>query len=306
MATTTNLTSTYAGAVAGGYLQEAFLSNESLAHVTVRDNIPFKQVVRRLRDNATSFDPRTCDFSPQGTINLDERTLTLTPLSYQRNLCIDTYLQDWEALAAQNDNINDVREAVVVAGLGLIGQINEPMVWTGDSTNPGVEYDGFLTLMGSDITINNVLNTQALTATNIIAEIQRLIAVVPTSVKRSTEKPTIYLSHFAWEQYMYAQVGSGFATYLTNGPAVSPTFMGIYDIAICPGMPDNTMVMAQKSNLWFGTNKLADWNNLEAIDMTQWGEKNVRLRADFFAGVQYGFGNEIGLYEFGGNGSASI
>jgi len=304
MATTTNLTSTYAGAVAGGYLQEAFLSNESLQHLTIRDNIPFKQVVRRLTDTATSFDARTCDFSPQGTINLDERTLTLTPLSYQRNLCIDTYLQDWEALAAQNDNINDVREAVVVAGLGLIAQINEPMVWIGDSTSlSGVEYDGLLTLMAGDNTINNVQNTVALSPTTIIPAIQALIAALPTRVKRATEKPIIYMSHFAFEQYMYAQVGSGFATYLTNGPAVQPTFMGLYSIAICPGLPDNTMVMAQKSNLWFGTNKLADWNNLEAIDMTTWGEKNVRLRADFFAGVQYGFGAEISLYEFAGTGS---
>jgi hypothetical protein len=144
----------------------------------------------------------------------------------------------------------------------------------------------------------DVPNTAALTKSNIIAEIEKLIAAMPTRVKRAPEKPIIYMSNYAWEQYMYAQVGSGFATYLTNGAPVTPTFMGIYNIAICPGLPDNTMVFAQKSNLWFGTNKLQNWNNLEAIDMTAWGEKNVRLRADFFAGVQYGFGNEIALYQF--------
>jgi len=61
-------------------------------------------------------------------------------------------------------------------------------------------------------------------------------------------------------------------------------------------MPANSMVFAQKSNLWFGTNLLSDWNNIQLVDMGEWAEENVRFSAKFFAGVQYGMSNEIAVY----------
>jgi hypothetical protein len=76
MATTTSLTSTYAGREAAGYIRAAFLSNESLAAVTFKENIEYKQVVRKLVDSIT-FANATCDFTPTGTVTLTERILTL-------------------------------------------------------------------------------------------------------------------------------------------------------------------------------------------------------------------------------------
>jgi hypothetical protein len=73
--------------------------------------------------------------------------------------------------------------------------------------------------------------------------------------------------------------------------------MGRFQIAVCPGMPSSTMIMAQKSNLWFGTNLLSDWNRIDLLDMyTHDLSDNVRFNARFYAGVQYGFGNEIAAY----------
>ncbi len=48
MATTANLTTTYAGKYAGEYIKAAFLANESLQHVTVKENIDYKAVVKKL------------------------------------------------------------------------------------------------------------------------------------------------------------------------------------------------------------------------------------------------------------------
>jgi hypothetical protein len=100
-----------------------------------------------------------------------------------------------------------------------------------------------------------------------------------------------------WEAYMYAQIGAGFATYVSTGPEVQKTFMGLYEIAVCPGMPENTMIFAQKSNLWFGTNELSQWNSIDVIDMEPVNlDKTVRFNATFFAGTNYGWGNEIAAY----------
>jgi hypothetical protein len=97
--------------------------------------------------------------------------------------------------------------------------------------------------------------------------------------------------------YRQANAAAGNGWYTYAGPAVATSFMGIYDIAICPGMSDNTMMVAQKSNLWFGTNKTSDLNSVKIKDMSDVDlSDNVRFSVKYFAGVQYGWGNEIALY----------
>ena len=54
---------------------------------------------------------------------------------------------------------------------------------------------------------------------------------------------------------------------------------------------------AQKSNLYFGTGLMSDYNLVKLIDMADIdGSKNVRVIMRFTAGVQYGIGSEIVLY----------
>lgn len=299
MATNISLTTTYAGAVAGGYIRNAFIANDSLQFLTVKENIDYKQVVRKLVDEITFAAP-TCDFTPTGTVTLTERIITLEKFQVQRSLCKNDFISDWDAREAQNGNLpGSLSDSLIDNMLAGIAAKNEVVVWQGVNGTAG-EYDGFLTLFDADATVNKVAAPVAITSSNVIAKIQLLIAESPTAVKRSTEKPIIYMAYNVWEAYMYSQIGAGFATYLTNGPAVQPTFMGMYEIAICPGLPDNAMVMAQRSNLWFGTNLLNDWNNISVLDMEDRDlSENVRFSAKFFAAVQYGFGNEIAVYAQG-------
>lgn len=299
MATNVSLTTTYAGAVAGGYIRNAFIANESLQYLTVKENIDYKQVVRRLVDDV-SFAAPTCDFTPTGTVTLDQRVITLEKFQVQRELCKNTFIADWEAREAQNGNLpTSLSDGLIDNMLAQIAAKNEQLVWSGVNGNTG-EYDGFLTLFDADNAVNKVAAPAAITSSNVIAKIQLLIAELPTAVKRSTEKPIIYMANNVWEAYMYAQVGAGYASYITNGPIVQPNFMGMYEIAVCPGMPDNAMVFAQRSNLWFGTNLLNDWNNVSVLDMTERDlSENVRFSAKFFAAVQYGFSTEIAVYAQG-------
>lgn len=295
MATTTSLTTTYAGEKAGGYIQAAFLSNDTVNNVTFKTNIAYKQKVQRIQDNATTFSGQTCDFTPTGTVTLDERTLTLVPLALQRQLCKTTFFTDWEALAAQNDDISTVADALTITLMGVIGQINETMIWQG-AAGTGA-YDGFETLMLADATVIDVASPVAITASNVVAKIQEVVAASPLRVRRSTEKPLIYVASNVAEAYRNAQATLGNNNLYQSGAAISMTWLGQYEIVECPGMSDSTLVMAQKSNLWFGTNTGEDWTSIQVIDMQPVnGDKTVRFSADFFGACQYGFGNEIALY----------
>ena len=65
-------------------------------------------------------------------------------------------------------------------------------------------------------------------------------------------------------------------------------------IFVCPGLPANRIVAAEKSNLFFGTGLLNDYNEVKAIDMSPVdGSRNVRMIMRFTAGTQHGIGGDI-------------
>jgi len=298
MATTTSLTTTYAGKEAAGYIRAAFLSNESLNAVTFKENIEYKQVVRKLVDNVT-FANATCDFTPTGTVTLTERILTLEKFQIHRQLCKKDFLADWEAKSEQDGFLHaSLTDALIANVLAGMAANNETVMWQGTNATAG-EYDGFETLFLADASVIDVATPVAIDDTNVIDEIKRLVAACPIKVRRSTEKPVIAVSSNVAEAYRNAILGLGGGYYLYQGEEVKMTWNGQYDIIECPGMSDDTMAMFQKSNLWFGTNLKDQWNNVAVLDMYQYDlSDNVRFAASFFAGVQYGFGNEIAFYQY--------
>ena len=297
MATTTSLTSTYAGREAAGYIRAAFLSNESLAAVTFKENIEYKQVVRRLVDSIT-FANATCDFTPTGTVTLTERILTLEKFQVHRQLCKKDFLIDWEAREEQNGNLHaSLTDALIANVLAGVAANNERLIWQGVNATAG-EYAGFETLFLADATVLDVASPEAITTANVIEEMGRLVLTLPTRVRRATEKPIIAVSSNVAEAYRSAILGLGGGYYLYQGESVVMNWQGQYDVIECPGMSDDTMAFYQKSNLWFGTNLLDQWNNVAVLDMYAHDlSDNVRFAASFFAGAQYGFGNEIAFYQ---------
>lgn len=298
MATTTSLTTTYAGKEAAGYIRAAFLSNESLAAVTFKENIEYKQVVRKLVDNIT-FANATCDFTPTGTVTLTERILTLEKFQVHRQLCKKDFLADWEAKSEQDGFLHaSLTDAIIANVMAGIAANNEVVMWQGVNATAG-EYAGFETLFLADASVLDVSTPVAIDSTNVIDEMARLVLTLPTKVRRATEKPVIAVSSNVAEAFRTAILGLGGGSYLYQGETVKMTWQGQYDIIECPGMSDDTMAMFQKSNLWFGTNLLDQWNSVAVLDMYDKDlSDNVRFACSFFAGVQYGFGDEIAFYQY--------
>ena len=98
----------------------------------------------------------------------------------------------------------------------------------------------------------------------------------------------------AWEAYMQAQIADGNGWYLTGGPEVVKRFVGMYEIAVCPGMSANTIIFAQKSNLMLGTWVENQMNEVFILDMQNLdGSQNVRYGARFYLGAQICVGEDI-------------
>jgi hypothetical protein len=100
------------------------------------------------------------------------------------------------------------------------------------------------------------------------------------------------MSQRTYQYYISAVSTLGYVNaYNMNGDYV-PMFEG-YKIAVCNGMNENELVIAQKSNLFFGTDLLSDKTRIDLIDMAFTGSDNMRLVARYSAGVQTGTGADI-------------
>jgi hypothetical protein len=73
-------------------------------------------------------------------------------------------------------------------------------------------------------------------------------------------------------------------------------FNGI-EIVWCPGMASSKIVAAQKSNLFFGTGLLSDYNEVKVLDMANIdGSQNYRIVMRYTGGTQFGIGQDIVYY----------
>jgi hypothetical protein len=293
MPTTTSLTTTYAGELAGEIVAKALLSNVSTQYVTMKPNVPYKSVVRKIDDTVT-FAAGTCDFTPTGTITLTERILTLEEFQVQRQICKKDFFIDWTTADVMSGRVNtQIQDAIIGRLVGGIAAANETIMWSGVNATAG-QYDGFETLIKAGGSGAVSAGSGALSDTNIIATIWDVINTAPAAVKGAAEKPAIYMGQAAWESSMQAQIAAGNGWYLTGGPEVSRRFVGMYEIYVCPGMTANNIIFAQPSNLMLGTWQENQMNEVFILDMQNLdGSQNVRYGARFYLGAQIAVGEDI-------------
>ena len=293
MPTTTSLTTTYAGELAGEIVAKALLSNVSAGYVTMKPNVPYKSVVRKIDDTVT-FAAGTCDFTPTGTITLTERILTLEEFQVQRQICKKDFFIDWTTADVMSGRVNtQIQDAIIGRLVGGIAAANETIMWSGVNANAG-QYDGFETLIKAGGSGAVSAGSGALTDANIIATIWDVINTAPAAVKGAAEKPALYMGQAAWEAYMQAQIADGNGWYLTGGPEVNRRFVGMYEIYVCPGMTANNIIFAQPSNLMLGTWQENQMNEVFILDMQNLdGSQNVRYGARFYLGAQIAVAEDI-------------
>lgn len=298
MPTTTSLTTTYAGELAGEICRKALVSNVSAGYVTMKPNVPYKSVARKINDDVT-FAAGTCDFTPTGTITLTERILTLEEFQVQRQICKKDFFTDWSTADVMSGRVNtQIQDAIIERLVSGIAAANETIMWSGINATAG-QYDGFETLVsaGGSGAVHSAA-AGAIDATNVIDIIWQVIADASNGVKGAAEKPALYFNQKTWEYYMQAQIAAGNGWYLTGGPEVQKRFVGMYEINVCPGMSDDFIIFAQKSNLMLGTWQENQMNEVFILDMQNLdGSQNVRYGARFYLGAQICVGEDIVYYD---------
>jgi hypothetical protein len=303
----TSITTTYAGEFAGKYISAALLSADTIegGGITVKPNVKYKEVMKTLSTNALVKDA-ACDFADQSTVTLAERILQPEEFQVNLELCKKDFHNDWEAIQMGYSAFDSLPPSFADFLIGHIAakvaQKTEENIWQGAAATAG-EFDGFTALLAADATVIDVVGT-TVTAANVIDELGKVVDAIPTSVY-GKEDLYIYVSQSIARAYVRALGGFGANGLGANGVNnAGTTWFNGGDLAfdgvklfVCSGMPDNDMVAAQKSNLFFGTGLLADHNEVKLIDMADLdGSQNVRVVMRFTAAVQFGIGADIVYY----------
>ena len=298
--------SSFAGEAAKKYISAALLSGTTLDNggLTIMPNVRFKSVIQKVAA-ANLIANSTCDFTDAGTVAVTERVLTLEEFQVNVKFCSKQFTEDWLAMeqgvSAYKNMPASFVDYIVAHFADQISASVENSIWQG-SNSTGGQIDGFETLWAADNDIVDVTGT-TITAANVVTELGKVVDAMPNTIY-GAEDLAIYVSTEVMQNYIRSLGGhslglgaNGFENkgqMWYNGQAL--TFDGI-PLFLAKGLSANTMALAQKSNLFFGTGLLDDMNEIRLIDTSETlGDRNARFIARFAYGIQYGVAEEIVLY----------
>tara|TARA_Y100000004_G_C8946174_1_gene426385 strand:- start:1093 stop:2001 length:909 start_codon:yes stop_codon:yes gene_type:complete len=296
------ITTTYAGESAKKYIAAALLEGTTLANggMTIMPNVKHKSVIQKV-DVSGLIANATCDFTDAGTVAISERIITLEEFQVNVKFCTKQFVDSWESAELGASTFKNMPSSF---GDFIIGnfadQISasvENAIWQGANATAG-QIDGFETLWAADGDIVDVTAT-TVTSSNVIAQLGAILDAAPNTVY-GKEDLTLYVSRNIMKAYVRALAaqGGGYENrvnmwYDMNTPL---TFDGI-PLFLANGLSDNTAALAQKSNLYFGTNLVSDMNEVRVIDTSETlGDQNARFVSRFAYGIQYGYADEIVFY----------
>lgn len=308
---------TYAGEAAADYIAAALLSARTLDNqlVTIKPNVKYKEVIQKV-DVSGIVNDASCDFSQSGTVTITEQILEPKELQVNLSLCKQEFVDSWEALqlgySAFDEIPRNFNDFLVSYVGGKVAEKTEQDIWSGNGSLNG-EFGGFEPILSASAATllttavqpartdgDGAIISGSVTSANVLTKLQGVFDTIPSAVY-GKEDLVIYVGSKVARAYQSALGGNAtlsnnsYNNQLNVGEKPS-NFQGI-EIVLCPGMSDDTIVAAQKSNLFFGTGLLSDHNEVRVLDMANLdGSQNYRVIMRYTAGVQIGIAQDIVYY----------
>jgi hypothetical protein len=323
-----SVTSTYAGEAASGFIAAALLSARTLDNklVTIMPNVKYKSVIQKL-DVSGIIQDASCDFVTSGSVAISEQVLTPKELQVNLSLCKQEFLDSWEALSLGFSAFDEIpknfNDFLISYVGGQVAEATETAIWQGTTANgsfPGFQsaletsISASTTIVSGSITVSTgvipaysgsstVVGGQpisgSITAANVLDKLNDIVNSIPDTVY-GKEDLLLYVPTNVAKAYQQALAGgsigaNGWNNQMNVGEKPF-NFNGI-EIVMCPGMSASKVVAAQKSNLFFGTGLLSDYNEVRVLDMANIdGSQNYRIVMRYTAGTQFGIAQDIVYY----------
>ena len=305
--------STYAGEAASGYIAAALLSARTLdnKYVTIMPNVKFKSVIQKL-DVSGIVQDASCDFVTSGSVAISERVLTPKELQVNLELCKQEFVDSWEALSLGFSAFDEIpknfNDFLISYVGGKVAEATETAIWQGTTANGS--FPGFQSALSASIAAGgagavlaaksgSVIISGSITSANVLSVMNSVLDTVPDTVY-GKEDLLLYVPTNVAKAYQQALAGGAIGANGWNNQmnvGEKPFNFNGVEIVLCPGMSASKIVAAQKSNLFFGTGLLSDYNEVRVLDMANIdGSQNYRIIMRYTAGTQFGIGQDIVYY----------
>ena len=303
MATTLDITTTYAGESAGKYIGAALLSANTIENngITVMPNVKFRSTMKRF-DSESLIADATCDFTAVGDITLTERVIEPKELQINALLCKKDFRSDWDAISmgysAYDVLPKSFQDFLISRMLGQVAEATERSIWKGVNATSG-QFGGIMTQAiaeaGTGIPSGQVVSGTTVDATNVIDEMGKVVDAIPSRLYANPNLK-LYVSQNVARAYVralggFAAAGVGAAGTNAQGTQWYGTGSGLsFDgvpVFVANGLSNNEMLATLTDNIFFGTGILSDFNEVKLIDMAMIdGSQNVRFVMRYTAGTQ--------------------
>ena len=301
MATTTSITTTYAGESSGKIIAASLLTANTIEKggITVMPNVKFRETVKKLAVDSILRDG-DCDFNATSTISLVERTIEPKSLQVNLQLCKESFRSDWSAIEMGYSAYDELPKSFADFLIGHVSEKvalkNEQNIWAGDKSNSG-EFDGLTTLLAADADLpaaNEIAGT-TIDASNVVAELGKIVDAIPSALY-GREDLNIYVSQAVYKAYVRAMNSLGYVDKFNNQGHGEMVFDGI-KLFVAHGLTGSTAICTTVDNIFFGCGLENDKNVVKVIDMQDIdGSENVRIIMRMTGAVQYYNVEEIVTY----------
>ena len=282
-------------------IKKMILGGRSVQFMTIQPDIKSTASINLLSSTLVA-QGGSCGFSNSGTTNLTQNDLQVCPLKVNESICLNTlelyYTQTLMQPGSYNTQI-PFEELYANEKTEQISALIDDLIWKGNvATGTGNLNlcNGFIQLAesapysGSTVK-GNVNNVTAITASNIIALVDNAVNVIPANIIDQDDL-YLYCGYDFYRTYATALRNANLFAYTgaeDQGQQFSQMVPGtnVRMIAVRGLNGTNKFFISTKSNLYFGTDLLNDYENFElwySLD-----NQEVRMASKWKMGVQAAF-----------------
>ena len=286
----------YEGTAAVPFVAPAILSADTIAngYCTVLDNVRYKTNLRKV--SGGTVEARSCGFSTNGSLSVDDVQLVLTELQVNEEICNHELARTWAAEQMRGNYAGvpgDYEQYLAQYVASRVAEDIEKNIWQGKYNHTDGSTSGtgvpllFDSIMSAYVagagTNEDATSTVAFTATTIDAKLSALVALLPDALVGDANTK-IYMSRKSFQLYFQ------FLAADQNNPVLATQmakfYLG-YEIITPAGFPDDTLLASRVDNLYFGTNVLTDHVEARFIDLRNTtGADLTRILMMFDGGTQ--------------------
>lgn len=297
---------TYAGEAASQFIVKALTGADTIngGHVYVKDGIKKKYTIPRWDADYQDFiQDRKATPTSKGSMTIDAKTLTPQDYMIYMEFNPRDFEDHWFATQL-NPTLIDRKlpatpESVVVQGvLQRHAKYFNKAIWNNDTTTSGIYkyWNGFVKNAQNDADVIDVASPTTLTASNIVAEIEKGYVLIPDALKYNMSMK-IFVSYATYDLYQQAQMNQTYKgdDFTSLG---KDTYKGLKVVKLAD-LPNDFYMIAKgmatpESNLWVGLNSVDDEGLV--LQRLQANSELWFIKMNMKADVQIGFGSEVVMY----------